>query len=251
MNQRWWKRVVIAVIVTLTGVGLYYLFLFSPELVWDPYPETLIIYTGVGVRHNDYNYIPDFQLWGDGRVVWVNHLPDGKRKVFEAHVSEKEILNILERLKDAGFFQTRFHLGKEESLRCNYQGFEDAYIYVNLTHNFYGEGVWMVDRDICDAINAVVTGTGIAGQEYVPDVGKVYFVPIGETDLPPDTQAVYQWSDTDFRFRPEVMLASKQNGIEITGEELKLAWEIVNRSSQPVVESNGQTFWMAVTVDGL
>jgi hypothetical protein len=251
MSKQLRKLVVPVIILALTSVCAYTFFLYSPQLVWDKSPQTLVVHTEVGVRHIDYRYIPDFRLWGDGRVIWVKHFPDGERKVFEGFLSENDIFNILEKLKDAGFFKTRFPFVRKENPDCGYQGFEDAYMHIHLIRNTYIENAWTNDRKICDAINNLVTATEIVGHEYIPTEGKLYFVPIEKTDIPQDTQEVYVWSDADFPFRPEAIAASDKSGMVITGQALRLAWDIANRSSQPVVVSNGKKFWMAVTIKGI
>ena len=244
------KMLIPAFILTLVGVCIYYFFLFSPELTWDPSPKTLVVYTSFDVRHIDYSYIPDFRLWGDGHVIWVKYFADGKRKVFEGNLSEKEMVHILEKLKDAGFLKPHapFERDREEDPYCRYQGGQDGIFYVDLLHHSYWEKVWTKDKKVCDVINDLVTGTELVGREYIPTEGKLYVVPIEKTGYPLDTKAVYQWSDADFSFRPEIIVSSDQSGMVIRGQEIQHAWDIVNRSSVPIVVSNGKKFWMAVSV---
>jgi hypothetical protein len=92
-----------------------------------------------------------------------------------------------------------------------------------MVRSTYREEIWTNNRAICDAINELVSGNELAGQEFIPSEGEIYVVPIEKTDLTLDSKEVFQWSNADFSFQPEVIVASGNNGFLITGKELQLA----------------------------
>ncbi len=49
------------------------------------------------------NEIPPCTLWGDGRLVWVNQLEEGKQ-ILEARLSDEEIRTLMEKIIFSGFY---------------------------------------------------------------------------------------------------------------------------------------------------
>ena len=76
-----------------------------------------------------------------------------------------------------------------------------------------------------------------------------YAYPVEETGLPADTEASYVWPDQKFGYSLEE-LYPQNNGRNISGEEIRFAWEIVN-SPNSVVASNGKVFWIGIEVPGI
>src|SRR6185295_2367504 len=51
------------------------------------------------------NYIPDVQIWGDGRMVWTQSSSTGnQRRVLEAHLTPEQMTGVLQRAVNDGFF---------------------------------------------------------------------------------------------------------------------------------------------------
>ena len=72
-----------------------------PELSWDlSDPRPLISGTFCcGFTSAEYvrNYVPEFQIWGDGRYIWVAHAEDGSRAVMESRLGAGDPSGILSR----------------------------------------------------------------------------------------------------------------------------------------------------------
>lgn len=49
-------------------------------------------------------YIPEAQVWGDGRFLWSEQHDDGTRQVFAAQLSVGEMTGLLQKIDDSGFF---------------------------------------------------------------------------------------------------------------------------------------------------
>ena len=83
---------------------------------WEPSQNTLIL-RGEDLRafpgaqlsarfeHALENSIPTAQIWGDGRIVWVEYnSATGARQVREGRFSRAELVDIFQRIRAAGFF---------------------------------------------------------------------------------------------------------------------------------------------------
>src|SRR5688500_299185 len=80
-----------------------------PEVNWDTRPEALIVRgtfcCGFVPEMVYQNYIPDVQIWGDGRMIWTqNGSATNQRRVLEAYLSPNEMTQLLQRAVDDGFF---------------------------------------------------------------------------------------------------------------------------------------------------
>lgn len=219
---------------------LYLLYLKSPQADWDKSPDALVITEERPFAELDYNYIPDFQVWGDGYIVWVEHTSDGKRKVLEGYLTEKQMERLINRFIQADFFKLYRRLYRKD--------YALPHIRITLLNESYSELMEADDKPIHDLVNFVRNGAGVAGKDYIPAIGRLIVCPIEKTSLPADTKPKYQWPDEKFGYDLEMISTRRpHNEIEITGEELLFAWEIVN-SPQPVVESNGKVFWIAIMI---
>jgi hypothetical protein len=83
-----------------------------PALAWDTTPATLVLRASncCGLVPNTFldNYSPEAQLWGDGRLVWVQQGGlGGERRVLTASLTAAEMQALLQTFVDAGFFGWR------------------------------------------------------------------------------------------------------------------------------------------------
>ena len=53
--------------------------------------------------YDDRYYIPEVQIWGDGRIIWVTK-EGQRRQVLEGQLTTEEMEVLLRRFVDAGFF---------------------------------------------------------------------------------------------------------------------------------------------------
>jgi hypothetical protein len=89
------------------------------------------------------------------------------------------------------------------------------------------------------------SGAGAERTEVIPSIGTLVVYKREETSWHNvEAIATYEWPDDKFGYG----LASVQdNAIEIRGEELAFAWEIVN-TPVPLVESQGEIYLITVIV---
>lgn len=229
-------------VALIVGIILFFGFKFkseNPKVAWDTSPDNLVIsYEFFIPRHIDYNYISDFRIWGDGYIVWVEHQPDGNRKVFEGNLSQEQLRNLIEQFVDAGFFKW--------FIKSPNGSYEDL-IRISLI-NRNSSVQYDTNRKIYELVMFIQSGAGSTPREYIPSIGYLYVVPAKEAGLPEDIQPKHHWSSEIFGYELETIRNNPDNGrIEVTGKELLFIWEIVN-SSSAVVESNGKVYWIAVII---
>ena len=230
---------VLTIAASLIAIAsLYYFYawfyLWSPSPEWVKSPQNRIITIGEVWTEVDYNYIPDVQIWGDGYIVWVEHLSDGNRKVFEGYLSQQETTSLIQKLIGLDFF-------KRNRKSKDYAG---TFITVSLIGASRSEWLDPDNKQLYDFATYLKMGAGTTGKELIPTVGTFFAIPIEKTWLPSNTKANYYWPDDKFGYSLDT-LASQSDGNNIFGDELKFAWEVVN-SPIAAVESNGKVYWVAV-----
>ncbi len=224
----------IAIIASMliVGAGLYFFYFWSPAPEWDKSPQTHIITIGKLWSEIDYNYIPDVQIWGDGYIVWVEHSSDGNRKVLEGRLSQQEMTSLIQKLIGLDFFKI-YRNGKD---------YADVSITASLIGGSHSEWLDPENKQLYDFAIYLKKGAGTSGTELVPTVGTFLVIPIEKLRLPANTKAHYHWPEDKFGYSLDT---HKNDEIEIIGDELKFAWEVVN-SPLPTVESEGKVYWVAV-----
>jgi len=241
--------VIVALVLITVVTAILYLFLpLRVETEWDTSPDTRVIKVRDYFGESDYNDIPDAQVWGDGRIIWVERRADGERRVLEGYLSDKEMLLLITQLIDAGFFKgyRRFPSWNIEFGR---------WLNVNLANDYYEVLVIPLDprlkydnEIVLDLVDFLKSGAGTTGVDFTPTVGRLIVYPVEDTSLPADAKAEYHWPDDEFGYGLEAVYTNKpHNERLITGEELSFAWGIVN-SPTPLVESRGKVYWIAVVV---
>jgi hypothetical protein len=80
---------------------------------WDHDPGALIVevgtFGGPFPLPGDSDYLPDVQVWGDGRIVWTERQDNGSRVAWEGYLSEEALTNLLQFIVEEGFFDWRDH----------------------------------------------------------------------------------------------------------------------------------------------
>jgi hypothetical protein len=80
----------------------------KPAIEWDTSAEALILRASVsgGLVPQNFvlNAVPDAQVWGDGRIVWVEYTGEGGRRVLEGYLTEAQLESFLRRAVNDGFF---------------------------------------------------------------------------------------------------------------------------------------------------
>jgi hypothetical protein len=212
----------------------------SPEVKWDTSPEKVIIRAtfccGLVPESFARNYIPDVQVWGDGRILWSQTGSSGERRVREGHLSESELKGLLERVVDDGFFGWEDNYadysvtdmpskclsvelaGKTKSVCEYYKGAPEAF------HALYDH---------------IASGAGTTGADFVPE--KAYLTAAPRTFSGP-VQPDLHWPAASVGFS----LSEAVSGKWVEGEAAELAWRVVNKNQWGHVVQDGDTYYQLV-----
>jgi hypothetical protein len=99
---------------------------------WDHDPGALIVevgtFGGPFPLPGDSNYLPDVQVWGDGRIVQTERRDDGSRVTWEGYLPEETLTNLLQFILEEGFFDWRDHYQPHDPPG----GLPTTYIVVNM-----------------------------------------------------------------------------------------------------------------------
>jgi hypothetical protein len=218
-----------------------------PAVAWDTSPAALVIRASncCGLVPQTFvdNYVPDAQLWGDGRLVWVESGAGGARQILTATLSTAEMEALLQSFVDAGFFgwQASYAdysvtdmpstcllvtlLSGAKQVCEYYQGAPAAF------HQLFAE---------------VVRGAGQTGTEFVPERGYLtaYPLPAGQ----PGLAAEWQWPSEAVGFG----LAEAQSGLWVDGPALDLAWSVVSANYWNTTVQDGADYYeITVKVPGV
>ena len=195
-----------------------------PDLAWDHDPEAVIIQTseggGLEPPAAGYNRIPNGKVWGDGRIVWTT-FDDGKRSVWQAQLSEVEMMALLETFADKGFWRLEdFYQPSDEVFDST-----TTSLSVNLLaeRKRVGEYHAGAPREF-DELIGLVRSVGDANKEvYVPQQGYL------SVDLlsrePSNAAELPVWDAASAG-----LSLAEIDGNWVEGAALQQAWEIVNLS---------------------
>ncbi len=220
-----------------------------PPLVWEKDPEEIVISAtfccGFVPRLAVTNYIPEAQIWGDGRIIWVEQEDTGFRSVFEARLAPEELAGLLEQIAEAGFF------GWEPRYAdLTVTDLADKCLQLNLESGAtsvceYHKGAPQAFHDLYDFITA---GAGKRGSVYTPEIGYLTAQALG-----PATQAAPEDINLDWDAAQLSLALDKiGDGEWIKGETLDLAWDAVNaRTWLPVVRSGDTLYEIGLQIPGL
>jgi hypothetical protein len=194
------------------------------------------------------NYIPDAQIWGDGRIVWVEQQDDGSRQVLEGYIDLGEFELLLNRIRSVGFFEWDEYYSNPQVA-----DFADKCIQVNLLEEEktvceYYEGAPDAFHDLYDFF---IEGAGVqGGEDYIPESGYLTVIPLG-SDIPTETiDAMLTW---DAAVQGVSLGAvEKEGGAWIMDSTLESTWEIVNlRPWNPLVREGSSFYMLGLQVPNL
>ncbi len=215
------------------------------DVSWDNDPNARIIryyspYTTAGLAgaYDRNYYIPEAQVWGDGRIIWL--LREGaRRRVLEGRLTLGQMRALLERIVEAGFFgweDTYYTLGGNSH--------PSMHLSVSLTGRSKEVSEHGGAPDAFYELRQVLTsGAGSVGSDFVPARGYLAAVPeLIEADVP-------LWPDAS----TGITLDQVGEGRYIDDEALAFTWQAVNKNPRaPVyVKSNGQVYTIMVQIPGL
>jgi hypothetical protein len=214
-------------LVVIFGTVVY---IETPTPEWDNSAEALLISSGPGAMHVDYNYIPDVRIWGSGDIVWVEYIKGGERNVYAGQLSRQELQAVVASLIDAGIFSRFLH--SDET--CPYPGYDNE-IKVDLRRNDVVYSSRQGDQRLCELAVFLAHGAGAVGSPYHPQRGSLYVFLLDEIPGAASTEAEYYWPE-DFSFDLQEIYKGSRERL-IIGEELDYAWQIVNSYCPAVVIS--------------
>lgn len=193
----------------------------------------------MGITYNPNYYIPEAQVWGDGRIIWVEG--DAPRRVLTGRLTSDQMTSLLQHIVDAGFFGWAHRYGIGGSTHA------PRHLSVSLV----GQSTEVVAYDLPPSAYSELTaflqgGAGATGSDLIPNRGHLtaHCWPSIEGITPSA-----QWPDAAAGFA----LDGLGDGRYIEGETLSFAWQTVNQSpTAPVyVKSNGQTCVIMVQIPGV
>jgi hypothetical protein len=213
----------------------------EPEVLWDDSPEALIVSAtnccGFVPEFVKLNYIPEAQIWGDGRIVWVQPGADNTRNVLEGKLGEDQLTALLQRAVADGFFgweelYTSPAAPSDLPTRCVYVQLEIASRKVCE----YYEGAPQAFQDLYADL---ASGAGATGQPYAPEEAYLTAYPFPAPDQPTQEGELAIW-DVD---RTGVSLSQAVDGMWLSGPALEEAWKIVNQTPFVSAAQEGDTFY--------
>ncbi len=214
------------------------------DVEWNADPSAVIVmlyspYTTAGLvgAFDDRYYVPEVQLWGDGRIVWVVEEGAGRR-IMGGRLATAELEALLERIVEVGFFEwedacytpgghsmppmhLQVNLAGRSKEMSEHGGAPDAY---------YELEEWLR------------SGAGAEGHEYVPTRGFLTVDPLSV-----DLEAP-RWPE-DASVTPDQV----GEGRYVAGRTLAFAWELLSRNpTAPAYATyQGQTYRLMVQISGL
>lgn len=216
----------------------------TEKIEWNADPSAVIVrfyspYTTAGLAgtFDERYYVPEVQIWGDGRIVWVIREGTGRR-IMEGQLTTAEMEALLERIVEVGFFEWEDayytpggHSMPSMHLLVNLAGrSKEVSEHGGAPDTYYELEEWLRQ------------GAGAEGHEYVPTRGYLTVEPLSV-----DLEAP-RWPE-DASVTPD----QAREGRYVEGGTLAFAWELLNRNpTAPVYATHqGQTYRLMVQIPGL
>jgi len=214
------------------------------EVAWDASPTALIVRyysphtTASPGAYDRRYYIPEVQVWGDGRIIWVQR-ERTQRRVLEGRLTTDEMRALLQRIVDAGFFSWR-----DRYYTLGGYSHPPMYLLVSLTgqsKELYEHGG--APDAFYELREFLTSGAGAAGHDHVPTRGYLTASP------EPDAKDAQQWPDV----ASGITLEQVGDGCAIEGEALAFAWEAINQypTAPTYVQSRGRVYTIMVQIPGV
>lgn len=219
-----------------------------PAVEWDPSPAAVVLRAtnccGLVPQYYAQNYLPEAQVWGDGRIVWVESISGPDRRVLEATLPAGRLEALLRAFVDNGFF-----------------GWEDLYgdfSVTDLPTKCLDVALTSASKSVCsynnggpvmyhNLYNEVVGAGGASGVEFVPERAYLTAYPRA-FQTPPAPDSYLNWPVDSFG----LSLADAAQGIWVDGEALAFAWRVVNANSWAPLVREGEAYYdLVVLVPGI
>jgi len=211
------------------------------DLAWDTSPATQVITVtnccGFVMRATVLNYIPEAQVWGDGRIVWVEHTADESIQVLKGKLGPAEVVQVLQTANSAGFF-----------------GWQDLFTEPNSPTDMPSKciDIRLVDRAhrVCeyvggapqafhDLYNSLSGGLGASDAPYTPERG---FLTAEASPGPASAEAQAQFPIWDSASLG-LSLSEAASGVWVEGPALQRAWELLKQYPYGGLVRDGDAFY--------
>lgn len=211
----------------------------TATLDWNPEPTQLILFAtfccGKVSRVTLMNYIPDAQLWGDGRIVWTEFADDGQRRVLEGRLTTEQIQALLEQMNNTGFFGWQ-ELYADSSIADASE--QCLVVETDVKSKKVCEYVAGAPQAFHDLYAYIAAGAGATGQDYIPATGYLtaHPLPIPSNLTPP----------ADFNWPADLLKLSLEqttDGMRIEGKALETSWQVVNIKWRGSIIEDGKNYY--------
>jgi len=219
----------------------------GPEVKWDTSPDKVVIRAtfccGFVPQGYALNYIPDVQVWGDGRIIWVQTSNSGERRVLEGHLTETEMKTLLQRVADDGFFGWKDNYADYTVTDVPSQCLSVEFASQSKSVCEYYQGAPQAFHELYAYI---ASGAGTTGADFVP--AKGYLTAYPQTFSGPAPQPDLHWPADSLGFS----LSEAVGGRWAEGEALELAWRVVNTKLWGGVVQDGEAYYqLTIQVPGV
>jgi hypothetical protein len=179
------------------------------------------------------NYIPEAQVWGDGRIIWTHFDGSNQRQVLAGQLAPEQIAEFLQNAIDSGFFgweelYTSPLAPTDLPTRC---------IFIDLAEQSrkvceYFEGAPEAFHQIYDELDQ---GLGLDGEDFIPSHGYLTAFLIQG----PEPGEVPAWNAEAAGLAVE----ETAKGAWIEGPALEAAWTLINQHPSGPTVQEGESFY--------
>ena len=200
--------------------------------------DTLIIsgesssWPGGPLPGQECNRIPNFRIWGDGRIVY-SEVNNGIRSISIGKISHEKLQNMLEMLDEEGYFSNP----PPNSVNPAGTGYT---LIVNLENEQY-QSFWSDRTDIySDLINAIEQEKL---EKYTPHEGLLI---VGSYKGMPAIDSFPKWLENF----PFALSEVGREGKWISGDIVLYVWEVINRQPGRLagIEENGNIYSLGLEI---
>lgn len=223
----------------------------SPPLIWDTNPDTRIVLAtfccdGPVIEELVRPYIPEAQVWGDGRFLWTKRDDNGVRQVMVKQLTTDEMTELLQEITTSGFFDwEQQYVGEpvvDAASQCLTITLTNQTKTVCATHGgapdaFYALFDWFSQ------------GAGMSGALYWPERAYLTGFQLADT-VTPLLEPDLGWPES----LANVPVAEAVTGLWLDeGEALRLLWEAANHSlyHMPVVGDGDKRYRIILQLPGV
>jgi hypothetical protein len=191
-------------------------------------------------------YIPEVQLWGDGRFLWTEQDEEGVRQVFVARLATDEVQALMQAVGSAGFFEWREEYVGEPVVDGISTCLTVTTVYQEKTVCETHGGAPVAFYTLFDRLSQ---GAGYSGAPFHPDRAFVTGFRL-ENLVGPRPPVALTWEET----RSRLPVSHVLSGIWLEdGQTLRLLWDAANHDPyrMAVVDDGDNLYRLILQVPGV